>query len=160
MLILSDEQITALIQQEKPMPMGLRPLSRLTERNQHRRKDFDITCESGDVFVIAIRQSMLNAFDFSAILAYKLPGVNTIFRLRRYNGKSHPHTNPIENQKFRDFHIHTATERYQLLGGKEEHFAMIDKRYSDLEGAIECLLLDCGFLTPMANSPIFTGNIQ
>jgi hypothetical protein len=27
---------------------------------------------------------MLNTFDFSAILGYKLPGVNTIFRLRRY----------------------------------------------------------------------------
>jgi hypothetical protein len=118
-------------------------------------------CESGHSFVIAVRQSLLNTFDFSAILGYKLPGVNTIFRLRRYNGKSHDHTNTIENERFREFHIHKATERYQRsTGSKEDHFAVTDRRYFDLDGAVECLLADCGFRSPMEDAPIFTGRVE
>src|SRR5205809_1525066 len=116
MLILRDEQIQELISEAKAIPDGLCPLGKTIERNQHRRKEFDITCASGHRFMIAIRQSMLNMLDFSVILGYRNPGFNTIFRLRRYNGKSHYHTNTIENQTFRDFHIHTATERYQIIG--------------------------------------------
>lgn len=160
MLILADEQISALIRQEKPTPSGLRPFSRLIEHNQYRRRDYEITCDSGEEFVIAIRESILNLFDFSAILGYKLPGISTIFRLRRYNGKSHQHSNPIENEKFREFHVHTATERYQKRGAKEDHFAVIDRRYFDINGAVDCLLVDCGFRSPMADSPIFSGRIQ
>jgi hypothetical protein len=159
MLILSDEQISALIQESKPIPNGLRPFTRLVERHQHRRRDYDVTCASGSCFVIAIRQSMLNTFDFSAILGYKLPSVNTIFRLRRYNGKSHYHTNSIENERFRDFHVHMATERYQKSGSKEDQFAVIDRRYFDIDGAVDCLLADCGFRSPMEDSPIFKGRI-
>jgi hypothetical protein len=162
MLILTDEQTAALLQQEKSVPSGLRPLSRLVEKNRCNRRDYDVPrpLASGDRFVILVRQNMLNRFDFSAILGYRLPGVNTIFRLRRYNGKSHYHSNPIENERFRDFHIHMATERYQKLGAKEDHFAIMDRRYSDLDGAIDCLLFDCGFRSPMADSPIFTQKIQ
>ena len=103
---------------------------------------------------------MLNTFDFSAILGYRLPEVNTIFRLRRYNGKSHYHTNTIENERFRDFHVHEATARYQHAGSKEDHFARIDRRYFNIDGAIDCLLNDCGFRSPLADSPIFTGKIE
>lgn len=103
---------------------------------------------------------MLYILDFSVILGYKNPGLNTIFRLRRYNGKSHYHTNTIERQRFRDFHHHTATERYQLLGSKEDHFAEIDARYFDLDSAIQCLLGDCGFRSSVQESPLFTGQIE
>lgn len=157
MVILSDEEIRQLIEEVKDIPGGLRPLPKLTERNQHRRRDYDIRCASGHKFVIAIRESMINPFDFSAILGYNLPEVNTIFRLRRYNGKSHYHTNTIENEKFRDFHIHEATARYQEAGSKEDHFARIDKRYFDIDSAVDCLLNDCGFRSPMADSPLFKG---
>jgi len=54
--------------------------------------------------------------DFSIILAYCPEASNQLFRLRRYNGKSHEHTNTIEADKFYNYHIHTATERYQELG--------------------------------------------
>jgi len=110
--------------------------------------------------MLAIRQSMLNPFDFSAILGYKVPGLNTIFRLRRYNGK-HRHTNTIEKQSIQDFHIHTATERYQRFGGmKEDSFAEVTDRYQTLDTAVQCLLDDCGFSSPIGDSPLFTGNIQ
>jgi hypothetical protein len=104
---------------------------------------------------------VINQFDFSVILGYRLPGVNTIFHLRRYNGKSHYHSNPLdENILFRTFHIHTATERYQRIGAKVEHFAEITTRYADLNGAVECLLSDCGFRSPIEESPLFTGKAE
>lgn len=157
MFLLSDEAINELVNEAKTIPDGLRPFSKLVEHNKHARRDYEITCASGSCFVIAVRQSTLNVFDFSAILGYKMPGTNKIFRLRRYNGRSHFHTNTIEKETFRDFHMHMATERYQKIGPKEDHFAMIDKRYSDLDSAVNCLLKDCGFRSPIEDSPIFTG---
>lgn len=158
--ILTDDAINELILETKTVPEGLRPFAKLAERNQHRRRDYDVTSASGNGFVIAVRQSILNTFDFSAILLYKVPGVNSVFRLRRYNGKSHYHTNTIENERFRDFHMHTATERYQKYGSKEDHFAVVDRRYFDLDGAVDCLLNDCGFRSPLEESPIFTGQME
>ena len=156
--ILSDEAINALILETKTVPDGLRPFAKLIERNKHRRRDYEVACaSSGNNFVIAIRQSTLNTFDFSAILGYRMPGLNTIFRLRRYNGKSHQHTNAIEKNNFRDFHVHTATERYQRHGPREDHFAVVDTRYWNIDGAVDCLLKDCGFRSPIESAPLFTG---
>jgi hypothetical protein len=159
MVTLSDEQILDLINDPKPLPDGLFPSPKMTMRNHSLRKDIEITSSTGNSFVIKLRQSDMNAFDFSVILGYRVPGLNKVFLLRRYNGRSHPHTNPIEDQKFRDFHRHTATERYQKRGAKEEHFAEVDKRFSDMQGAIECLLRDCGFASPIDNAPLFTGQM-
>ena len=160
MVILSDSDIDMLIKEPKTPPPGLRPLTRLIERSQHLRKDFEITGASGSSFLLAIRQSKLNLFDFSAILGYRVPGFNTVFRLCRYNGK-HRHTNTIEKQAIHDFHIHYATERYQRLGGmKEDSFAMATDRYQTLDTAVQCLLDDCGFSSPIGDSPLFSGKIQ
>jgi hypothetical protein len=71
--------------------------------------------------------------------------VPMVFRLRRYNGKSHEHTNKIEGNKFYDFHIHYATERYQNTGFTEDAFAMITNRYNSFHGALNCMVQDCGF---------------
>jgi hypothetical protein len=158
MSILTDTQIDALIVERKPIPDGLRPIGKQIERNQHKRRDFDVNGASGSEFMVAIRQSTLNPFDFSVILGYKVPGLNTIFRLRRYNGKSHVHTNTIEGDTARGFHIHYATERYQRSGGsKEDGFAQKTDRYWTLESAIDCLISDCGFVAPIDDSPLFTG---
>jgi len=73
---------------------------------------------------------------------------NVLFRLRRYNGKSHEHSNTIEIEKFYNFHIHTATERYQELGRDEDAYAEPTERYADLHSAINCMLQDCGFTVP------------
>ena len=158
MHVITDIQIAALVAEGKRVPEGLRPLSRLIERNQDRRRDFDVSGVSGSEFVVAIRQSILNPFDFSAILVYKVPGLNTTFRLRRYNGKSHVHTNVVEHQRVNGFHIHRGTERYKRQGGlKEDSFAEATNRYWSLESAIDCLIEDCGFVLPMNESPLFTG---
>jgi hypothetical protein len=161
MLILPDSEIRALITESKIIPDGLCPLTRQIERNHHRRREFEVTGASGNLFMLSTRQSMLNVVDFSVILGYKMPGINTILRLRRYNGKSHYHSNAIEKDGFRDFHKHTATERYQRIGGlKEDHFAEIDNRYWNLESAVRCLLEDCGFQSPMEDFPLFSGKVQ
>ncbi len=71
-----------------------------------------------------------------------------MIRLRRYNGKSHEHTNRIERDRFYNFHIHMATERYQREAETEDGYAEPSSKYSDLSGAIECLIDDCGFSKP------------
>jgi lysozyme family protein len=160
MQILSEERISELISEQKPLPSGLDPLAALTRRNQHDRKDYTVVTPSGNEFLVAIRRSALNMLDFSVILGYQLPNLHTIFRLRRYNGKSHHHTNTIERQTFYDFHFHTATERYQRPGFREDHFAERTNRHYSLESAIQCLLDDCGFRPPMEKSPLFTGQVK
>jgi hypothetical protein len=159
MPILSEEQIKALIEERKLIPPQLHPLGTLTERSHHERKDFSFPAASGNEFLIFIRRSVLNMLDFSVVLGYQLPQLHSVFRLRRYNGKSHHHTNVLEKETFYDFHIHTATERYQRPGFREDHFAITTNRYYDLQGAICCLLEDCGFRSPIEESPLFTGKI-
>lgn len=90
-----------------------------------------------------------------------MPGFNTVFRLRRYNGKSHVHTNTLESQTVKGFHIHYATERYQRYSGaKEEGFAIATDRYQSLDSAIDCMLADCGFISSIDSAPLFSGISQ
>ena len=90
---------------------------------------------------LMFRQSTFNPLDFSVILGYIIPNTNQVFRLRRYNGKSHEHTNWLEQEKFYDFHIHTATERYQIAGWNEDGYATPTDRYSDHHGALRRRLM-------------------
>jgi hypothetical protein len=152
---LRDDSIQQLIQERKPVPSGLFSGRVLTSRNGHFRKDYSLAATtSGSEFVVKLRQSVINPADFSVILGYKMPGLYTVFRLRRYNGK-HTHTNIIEGNSFHDFHIHTATERYQKKGLHEDYFAEISTRHYDLQSAVECLIRDCGFDTTFSDLPLF-----
>lgn len=122
--VLTDATLDALIKQQKPLPSGFREiLSKMKEEDVHRRSELRITGSDNDIFIIKLRINKLNAFDFSAILAYEQRETTGVFLLRRYNGKSHTHTNRIEGNSFRDFHIHAATERYQTRGFREEAYA-------------------------------------
>lgn len=96
-----------------------------------------------------VRQSLLDVQDFSAILAWERPSRTGLFRLRRCNGRSHEHRNQLDGgEAFFDFHVHTATERYQLGGYDEEHYALPTDAYVDLAGAIRHLLEICSFEPP------------
>jgi hypothetical protein len=97
---------------------------------------------------LILRQSEFNPLDFSVILAYRPPKIYQLFRLRRYNGKSHEHTNTLESETFYDFHIHMATERYQDSGLREDAFAQVTARFADFQGAVKYMLADCGFDVP------------
>lgn len=146
MAVLNDLQIEALIREPKPLPHDwmtrLRPK---TGHIGHRVRDLDVAGEHGSDFRIVVRQGVFNVLDFSVILAYRPQARPRLFRLRRYNGKSHEHRNRIEGDRFYDFHMHTATERYQLRGMDEDSYALPTDRYGDLTGAMAALVADCGF---------------
>lgn len=140
--ILTDQAIDGLIHEQKLLPEH--PLGRsLKAKSGHKEREMDVTGANGSRFRIIIRQSANNALDFSVILAYRRPHSNALFRLRRYNGKSHQHTNKLERNTFYDFHIHRATERYQATGLREDAFAEPTTAYADLHGALECMLREC-----------------
>jgi len=148
-LKLSDEQIEILLSEKKPLLETDRNRMRIRSKRGHKEQELDICGINGNQFRLIMRQSNFNQLDFSIILAYCPESTNQIFRLRRYNGKSHFHTNIIESQSFYGFHIHMATKRYQDLGAREDSYAEPTKRFSDFHSALNCMLTDCGFDWPV-----------
>lgn len=141
----SDQEIQKLIAERKPLPQNYRSLIQLKPKLGHKEYKLDVKGNDGSDFRLTFRQSISNSLDFSVILGYYPMGTNQLFRLRRYNGKSHEHKNKIEKEKFYDFHIHMATERYQELGRREDSYAKPTDRFADLYIALQCMLDDCGF---------------
>jgi hypothetical protein len=146
--IFSDEDITRLIQERKPLSEDYRTKIQVRPKLGHKERELDIKGADGGDYRLILRQSVPNPLDFSIILAYRPPKSNQLFRLRRYNGKSHEHTNPIEGQTFYGFHIHHATEKYQEIGAREDTFAQPTDRFADIQEAISCMFNDCGFEVP------------
>ncbi len=145
---LSDNDIERLITERKPLPDDYRDRIQTRPKRGHKERELDVTGDAHSEFRIIFRQSEINPLDFSVILAYRPPKSNQLFRLRRYNGKSHQHTNTLEGKTFYGFHIHMATERYQDAGLREDWFAEPTDRYADFNNAIRCMLQDCGFDVP------------
>jgi len=151
---LDDAEIDALIGEAKILPSNYRGLIQTKAKSGHKERELDIVGEAGNEFRLIFRQSNFNSLDFSVILAYLPPKSSQLFRLRRFNGKSHSHTNVLEKQTFYDFHIHKATARYQRESGlREDSYAETTARYSDFQGAIQCALADCGFVMPRNDQP-------
>ena len=146
--VFSDAEIARLISDPKHLPLDWRTRINLRPKRGHKEQQIDLTGESGSEYRIILRQSSLNQLDFSAILAVRLPSSNRFFRLRRYNGKSHQHTNQIEGDSFYDFHIHMATKRYQDIGEREDAYAETTNRYGNLTEAIGCMQQDVSLITP------------
>ncbi len=145
---LSDSEIRQLVEVAKLLPKDYQSRIIVRPKRGHKESELDIKAEDQNDFRIILRQSQFNAFDFSAILVYRPPKTNQLFRLRRYNGKSHQHTNTIEGETFYDYHIHMATQRYQEIGGREDSYAVPTNRYADLHEAISCMISDCHFDLP------------
>lgn len=144
----SDRSIAAMLAERKPLLQDYAAQLRLKDKRGHKERELGIAGADGNRYSLILRQNDFNALDFSIILALCAPKSSTLFRLRRYNGKSHEHTNSIERQTFYDFHIHTATERYQELGAREDAFAEPTTAYGDFHAAVERMLVDCGFVLP------------
>jgi len=106
-----------MLQERKVLPEGYHSRVQLRDKRGHKERELDVSGEEGNRYRLILRQSNFNALDFSAILAYAPLDSNQLFRLRRYNGKSHEHTNPLGGNIFYDFHVHQATARYQEMGG-------------------------------------------
>jgi hypothetical protein len=145
---LTDQEIAELLTEEKPLPADWRKRLVLKAKRGHSESELDVSGARGSEFRILQRRSNLNPLDFSVILAYRFPGSNQVLRLRRYNGKSHEHRNRLEGNRFYDFHVHTATARYQRTGHEEDSFAEVTDRYATIEEATRCLFADCAIKLP------------
>lgn len=141
----TDQEIATLLAERKPLPPNWAVRTRLRPKRGHKERELSVTGDDGNRFRLILRQSIVNPLGFSVILAAQIPQSNQIFRLRRYNGRSHEHTNHIEGDTFYDFHIHIATQRYQEAGLREDAYAEITNRYTDFSGALTCMLSDCSF---------------
>jgi len=149
----SDSEIPSLIAQSKPLPIDYVHRVQTRPKRGHREREWELVGAGGNTFRLILRQSSENVLDFSVILAWMPSQSSVAFRLCRYNGKSHEHTNALESQKFYDFHIHRATERYQRSVGREDSFPEPTSRYQDLSGALQCMIQDCGFELPARHQP-------
>lgn len=148
---LTDAEISALTAELKRLPSDYRVRIQPRPKRGHRERELDILGANGGSFRLILRESLFNPLDFSVILAWLPPKSTTAFRLRRYNGKSHEHTNTLEGETFYDFHVHLATERYQQSGLREDAFAEPTTRYQNSMGAVQCLFADCGFEPPASS---------
>jgi len=108
---------------------------------QFLRKDINLEDKNGIEYILKLRKSSINPFDFSIILGMNING--NFFRLARYNGK-HTHRNKLENEVISGFHIHKATERYQSFdGSNEDGYAQETDQYSSFEEAFDCFCCNC-----------------
>ncbi|MCL4822083.1 MAG: hypothetical protein KJ067_23390 [Vicinamibacteria bacterium] len=144
----TDAEIAALLSEQKPLPLDYRHRIQTKPKRGHRERELDVRGSNGNDFRLVLRESMLNALDFSVILAWVPPRTTALFRLRRYNGRSHEHTNALESQRFYAFHVHSATERYQKFGGREDAYAEPTTRFQDFSSALQCMITECGFKAP------------
>ena len=101
--------------ERKPLPKDWRRIMSLRPKRGHSEHQLALTGNDGNQFRLILRQSIVNPLDFSVILAVRVPQSTRLFRLQRYNGRSHAHTNSIEGDTFYGYHIHMATERYQEI---------------------------------------------
>ncbi len=141
----SDQDISTMLQERKPLPGDYRTQVRLRNKRGHKERELLVQGIGENQFHLILRQADSTPLDFSIILAVCPQNTNQLFRLCRYNGKSHEHTNRIEENTFYDFHIHMATERYQELGMREDAYAEPSDRFWDFHTALRCMLDDCGF---------------
>ena len=156
---LTDDEVARLIAERKPLPADYQAKMQVRPKRGHKERELGAVGTNGGEFRVILRQSSHNPFDFSAILAYLVPGTNQLFRLRRYNGKSHEHSNPIEKESFYDFHVHEATERYQEIEKREDTYATASDRFSDLTSAVACMVADCAFELPAGPQQALFGDI-
>lgn len=147
-LTLVKSKIESLLIEPKILPGNWDTAINLRSKRGHYECQLGVTGENSNRFFLILRKSMCNELDFSVILAVQRPQSNRFFRLRRYNGLSHEHTNRIERETFYDYHIHHATERYQEIGMHEDSFATPTDRYTNYEGAIDCVISDAKFVIP------------
>ena len=150
-----DQEAELLVKEHKRAPTDWNSRIILRPKRGHNERHLDLRGDEGSKFRLIFRQNQINPLDFSIILAVRVSQSNQIFRLRRYNGKSHEHTNHIEDTTFYDFHIHIATERYQEFGTREDAYAEPTDRYGDFHGALGCLIADANLKVPQGQQDEF-----
>lgn len=147
-IIVPDLEIAQYLDERKVLPGDYRKVVQTKPKRGHREQEICFDGQKGNQFKVVARISDVNPLDFSVIFGVIIPNTSRFFRLCRYNGKSHEHTNRIEGQTFYDFHIHKATERYQRAGFEEDTYAIPSGEYSSIVQALDCMTIDLGFVLP------------
>jgi len=155
--VLTDNEIAELLAEAKPLPAnwGSRLTVRAKADSTFTHRELDVAGAAGRKYRIVIRGNTLNPLDFSLILVFRDQD-GSDYRLVRFNGR-HPsqHTNKWEksrklpNATFRNrFHIHRATERYQLEGYDIEGYAEATDLYDSFETALREFVRSNGLGVP------------
>ena len=110
----------------------------LEKPGRHRQRNFTAETEGGEVYRIYQRQNLDDERDFSCGLALVRRGGRPL-SLVRYNGSSHVH-----GEIRYSCHIHRATAEALAAGRRIDGHAEGTHRYRTLEGALACLIEDCG----------------
>ncbi len=105
---------------------------------RHKQQNYTARSEDGAQYRIYLRQNLDDELDFSCGLALARKG-GKFLSLIRYNGSSHRH-----GEIFYRCHIHRATAEALAAGKKIDSHAEETDRYKTLDGAIACLVDDCG----------------
>ena len=135
-LLLSNDDLDALRSTSKRVT---NPGARWTEKpGRHRQRNYHAESEDGGRYRIYLRQNLDDPRDFSCGLALLHRGGKPL-SLIRYNGSSHPHG----DIRYR-CHVHRATAEALVVGRKIDSHAEETDRYNTLEGALACLIDDCG----------------
>jgi hypothetical protein len=141
MVILTDSQIDNLIADDKYLQDSVLRNTKWKISGAHRKKDVLVTDSQGnEIFMIFWRQLVTDSLDFTVGLSYKVPDSTQRINLIRCNGKSHIHTNKIESDNLDiTYHLHKASERYQVAGFKPEDHAVATDKYSTMDEAFKYL---------------------
>lgn len=157
--LLPETEIADLLAEQKPLPGNWRTRLAVKQKADQtfRQRDLELKGQQGHTFKLILRSNVLNPLDFSIVLVF-VDDDGTQYRLVRYNGR-HPsqHTNKWEkirqlsNAAFRNrFHIHRATERYQMEGLEIDGYAEVTESYDSFESALEEFVKSNGLIVPEA----------
>lgn len=157
--VLTDSEIAELLAERKELPVNWtrRLAVRAKSDSTFTHREIDVTGEKGRQFRLILRGNTLNPLDFSLILVFHDED-DSEYRLVRFNGRhSSQHTNKYEkanklpNAAFRNrFHIHRATERYQVEGFEIDGYAEVTDRYDTFESALNVFVRSNGLTIPEA----------
>ena len=135
-LVLSNDEINTLRAGRKKVT---NPGARWTEKpGRHKQRNHLAESEDGKRFRVYLRQNLDDLRDFSCGLALVHKGGKPV-SLVRYNGSSHAHGDIAYR-----CHIHRATSEALAAGKKIDSHAEETDRYKTLDGALACLIDDCG----------------
>lgn len=148
---LTDEQFETLRREPKVIE---NPQAHERRKQGHMERNYQLLAVNDELrrYRIFWRQSVFQSGSFSVGLGICLPA-GGLSVLVRYNGPSHAHRNKLEGTSFSGTcHRHTAVRRYADAGLRADAYAEVDSRYDDIEGAMRCMIFDCGIsgvsLTP------------
>lgn len=114
------------------------PNARWVDKPGHKQRNYEAETEHGTRYQVYQRQNTQDRKDFSCGLALIQKGERPL-SLVRYNGASHRHGSIHYH-----CHIHRSTAEAIAAGKKEDSQAEETDRYRTLEGALACLIQDCG----------------